>query len=78
MPIRVQEGIEHPEVTQAIKTGYPNMVAQTEHFGTDLTGEEILAGDSYIELPDGELLLESNIEDYLIENLGWTFKTAKP
>ena len=68
--------IEHPDITQARKTGYPNMVAQPEHFGTDIKGDEIVVGDSYIELPCGELLLESNLEDYLIENLGFRYKTA--
>lgn len=68
--------IEHPDITQAHKTGYPNMVAQPEHWGTDVKGDEILVGDSYIELPNGECLLESNLEDYLIENLGFQYKTA--
>ena len=68
--------IEHPDITQARKTGYPNMVAQPEHFGTDIYGDEIVVGEDYIELPDGELLLESNLEDYLIEKLGFVYKTA--
>jgi hypothetical protein len=68
--------LEHPSITQALKTGYPNLVAQPEHFGTDIFDDEILVGDTYIELPNGELLLESNIEDYLIEILGCTYKKA--
>lgn len=68
--------LEHPSITQVNKTGYENVVAQPEYFGTDVMGYEILTGDIYIELPNGELLLESNLEDYLIENLGWSFKTA--
>lgn len=68
--------IEHPMITKINKTGYPNMVAQPEHFGTDVMDTEILTGDTYIELPDGELLLESNLEDYLIEVKGFVFKTA--
>lgn len=56
--------------------GYTNMVAQPEHWGTDITGDEIVVGDSYIELPNGECVLESNLEDYLIENLGFVYKTA--
>jgi len=68
--------LEHPDITKANRTGYANVVAQPEHFGTDITGDEIVKGDSYIELPNGELLLESNIEDYTIEHLGWSYKTA--
>lgn len=68
--------LERPDITKANQTGYPNLVAQPEHWGTDVMDHEILAGDSYIELPNGEVLLESNLEDYLIENLGWVFKTA--
>lgn len=70
------EHIEHPMVTQINKTGYPNIVAQPEHFGTDIMDTEILTGDSYIELPNGELLLETNLEDYLIKVKGFVFKTA--
>jgi predicted RNA-binding Zn-ribbon protein involved in translation (DUF1610 family) len=57
--------------------GPANLAKQPEHWGDDMLGDEILMGDSYIELPNGEVLLESNLEDYLIENLGWVFKTAE-
>ena len=69
--------IQHPMITQIEKNGYPNMVDQEEHFGIDIMGDEVLVGDDYIEFPDGEILLESNIDDYLIEMLGCEFKTAK-
>ncbi|MEH7249195.1 hypothetical protein V7114_20760 [Neobacillus niacini] len=68
--------LEHPSITQVNKTGYANVVAQPEHFATDAMDHEILTGDSYIEFPNGNLLLESNLEDYLIETLGWVYKTA--
>ncbi|MBT2735173.1 hypothetical protein [Bacillus sp. ISL-7] len=68
--------LEHPSITQVNKTGYANVVAQPDHFGTDVMDHEILKGASYIELPNGDLLLESNVEDYQIEVLGWVFKTA--
>jgi hypothetical protein len=68
--------LEHPDITRTIQTGYPNLVSQPEHWGDDALGDEILNGDTYIELPNGEVLSESNLEDYLIENLGWVFKTA--
>ena len=71
--------IEHPDVTQAQRTGYPKVqvVAQPKHCGTDIYGSEILAGDAIILLPNGEILLEENLEDYLIEYIGAVFKTAK-
>lgn len=71
--------IEHPDVTQAQRTGYPKvqMAAQPKHYGTDIYGSEILAGDAIIFLPNGEILLEENLEDYLIEYIGAVFETAK-
>ncbi|WP_312093728.1 YqaI family protein [Niallia sp.] len=68
--------LEHPVVTQINQTGYPNMVAQPEHAGTDFFSDEILVGDSIIE-HNGNVILESNLEDYLIEELGFKYKTAE-
>ncbi|MDF1997622.1 hypothetical protein [Peribacillus frigoritolerans] len=34
--------LEHPDVTEANKTGYANLVAQPEHFGTDYFGNKFL------------------------------------
>lgn len=68
--------LEHPVVTQINQTGYPNMVAQPEHAGNDFFSDEILEGDSIVE-HDGNIILESNLEDYLIEELGFKFKTAE-
>lgn len=66
--------LEHPINTL---TGYPNLVAQPEHCGTDINGNEVLRGDSIVLLPNGEMVLEDNLEDYLIEQLGFRFVTAK-
>jgi hypothetical protein len=68
--------LEHPSITQANKTGYANLVEQPEHAGTDIHGNEVLVGDSIVLLPNGEMVQESDLEDYLIEQLGWVFKTA--
>ncbi len=68
--------IQDPVITEIEKTGYPNMVAQPEHNGTDINGNEILTGDSIVLLPNGETILEENLEDYLIEELGFQFITA--
>lgn len=64
---------EHPSITQANKTGYPNLVAQPEHMGTDFFGNELLVGDDVVEY-DGEIVLRDNLYDFL-EALGFTFKT---
>ncbi|OCA87324.1 YqaI family protein [Pseudobacillus wudalianchiensis] len=68
--------IEHPAITQTMETGYANMVSQPEHCGIDAMGDEILIGDSIIEI-GGEIVLEENLEDYLIEYLGAQYKTAE-
>lgn len=69
--------IEHPDVTESNKTGYANLVAQPEHFGTDYFGNEVLKGDSVVIDPsNGEMILEDSLEDYLIEVKGFQFKTA--
>jgi hypothetical protein len=72
------EDLEHPTVTEINKTGFVNMVAQSEHFGIDYFGNEILVGDSIIVDPvRNEIILEDSLEDYLIEVLGFQFKTAE-
>jgi Hypothetical protein Yqai len=69
--------IQHPDITMAEKTGYPNQVAQPEHFGSDYFGNEVLVGDSIIVDPsNGEIILESSLEDYLLEVKGFQFKIA--
>ncbi|MEF7566096.1 hypothetical protein V4V35_24190 [Bacillus infantis] len=69
--------IQHPDITKAEKTGYPNQVAQPEHFGSDYFGNEILVGDSIVIDPsNGEIILESSLEDYLLEVKGFQFKIA--
>ncbi|ASV67608.1 YqaI family protein [Cytobacillus kochii] len=67
--------MEHPEVTQLRRTGYPNLVAQPEHAGIDYFGDEILDGDEIVEY-DGEIILEGNLQRYLCEVLGFEFKSA--
>jgi hypothetical protein len=74
--------IEHPMVTQINRTGYPlgmeKKQEQPEHFGIDAMGEEILVGDSIVVDPNtGEIVLEDNLEDYLIERLGFRYMKAE-
>ncbi|GLY12683.1 YqaI family protein [Pseudobacillus badius] len=68
--------IKHSTTTGTMKSGYANMVNQPEHVGIDALGEEILIGDDIVEIND-DVILEKNLEDYLIEYLGATFKTAE-
>lgn len=69
--------LEHRDVTETQRTGYANLVAQPEHFGTDYFGNEVLIGDSVVLDPsNGEMILEESLEDYLIEVKGFQFKTA--
>jgi hypothetical protein len=66
--------LQHPAITQTLKTGYPNLVEQPEHIGVDYFGFEILAGDEVVEY-DGEIVLRENLNDFLQE-LGFEFKTV--
>lgn len=66
---------EHPDIEQVNKTGYPNMIAQPEHWGIDVYGDEIVVGDAIIEV-EHETILSSNLERYLVEQMNFTFKTA--
>jgi hypothetical protein len=74
--------LQHPPVSSINQFGYPektgfeNLISQPEHAGTDINGNEVLVGDSIILLPNGEMLLEDALEDYLIEKLGLVFTTA--
>ncbi len=49
---------------------------QEKIWGVDATGEEVYEGESIVEI-DGEVVLEKNLEDYLIEHLGARFTLAK-
>lgn len=69
---------DHPMIEQIERTGYTNMISQPEHCGVDYFGNEILEGDSIvIDKDSGEIILENSLEDYLIEVLGFEFKTAE-
>lgn len=68
--------MEHPMVTMINKTGY-SADMQEKSCGSDLFGNEVLVGDEIVILPNGEMLLEDSLEDYLIEKLGFEFKTAE-
>ncbi|WP_199426263.1 YqaI family protein [Thermaerobacillus caldiproteolyticus] len=53
------------------------IVEESPHCGIDACGDEILYGDVIYEFPDGEIVLEENIRQYLTENLGAIRKIAE-
>ena len=68
---------DHPVVEQMNRFGYPKEVfEQPEHCGLDYFGEEILTGDKVYEF-DGEMVLEENLEQYLVEVLGFEIREAQ-
>lgn len=70
-------GLEHPKINEMNRKGYLNALNQPECCGIDFNGNEVLEGDSIVLLPNGEMILEDDLEDYLIEELGFHFVTAK-
>ncbi|MDF2056330.1 YqaI family protein [Priestia megaterium] len=70
--------LEHPMITQIERTGYPNMVAQSEHAGIDYFGNEILIGAEIVTDDNtGEVVLKEDLEKYLEEEYGFKFTTAE-
>jgi len=55
-------GLQHPDITAAIRTGYPRGVKEPQEIGFDSLGNEILEGDTIYELND---------EIFVIEELGF-------
>ncbi|WP_083671642.1 hypothetical protein [Viridibacillus sp. FSL H7-0596] len=75
--------IEHPSITMACATGYPTrqhseheMARENDHSIEDSFGTEIQSGDKYFVIGDS-IVLEDNIEDYLIEVLNAEPKQAE-
>jgi hypothetical protein len=68
--------LEHPDISRVNQTGYTNMSSQPEHAGIDYFGDEILAGDDIV-IDGDEIILQSNLEEYLEENYHFQFKTAE-
>ncbi|WP_378210047.1 YqaI family protein [Anoxybacteroides rupiense] len=68
--------LEHPAITRTLRTGYPEPI-ESDHWGVDACGDEILYGDAIYEFPDGEIVLEENIFEYLSQVLGAVRKFAE-
>lgn len=69
--------LEHPDITRTLRTGYPEglRINQTEHYGIDYFGDEILIGDDVV-IDEAEIILKDNLERYLSEEYGFQFKTV--
>lgn len=63
-------GVENPMVVDSLWDD------QEKIWGVDATGEEVYEGESIVEIGN-EVILEKNLEDYLIEHLGAKFTLAK-
>jgi hypothetical protein len=50
---------------------------ESSHWGVDVFGDEILYGDTVYEFPDGDLVLDENIDKYIADILGATRKIAE-
>lgn len=67
---------DHPVTEQIMKHGYPReMMEQPEHNGIDYYGTEILREDEFV-VYDGEIILKTNLERFLVEELGFEIKVA--
>jgi hypothetical protein len=56
--------------------GFPHCgSAEDESYGDDVMGDEVKKGDYYLE-HNGEIILETNVIDYLVDYLGAIRKTA--
>lgn len=76
-------GIEHPSITMARETGYPTrehseheVARENNHPIEDSFGTEIQSGDKYFVIGDS-IVLEDNVDDYLIEVLAAEPKQAE-
>lgn len=65
---------DHPVIERVERFGYPNVIIQPEHAGSDYFGDEILDGDVVVEY-DGDVILKENLERFLSEELDFVFKT---
>lgn len=70
--------MNHPTIERTLRTGYPEReeTVVIDHPVEDMYGYEIKAGDTYFTDRNGRNVLETNMEDYLIEEVDVKFHTA--
>lgn len=84
--------MEHPMITETIRTGYPDQSYLTyedrqwsaidhsivaDHPIEDMYGDEIRTGDKYFIDDAGRVVLQENVRDYLMDQCGVVFYEAK-
>lgn len=70
--------LQHPSITRTMQLGYPIMANSEEHVGVDYFGDEILANDQIVvDEEKNEIILKENLEAYLEEVYGFSFKSAE-
>jgi hypothetical protein len=72
-----EEALNHVELDNLIRALYIGFEIEQppENCGLDVLGDEVLTGDNILER-DGEVILESNALNYLIDFLGAVRKVA--
>lgn len=72
--------LEHPEITKARLTGYPNGFSKFYVNGSskliDIFGTEIESGEEYY-LIDYEVLAQDNVHQFLVQELGAKIKVKE-
>jgi hypothetical protein len=68
--------LEHPSVTDMNRKGYLGLAAQPEHAGFDYFGSELLSDDD-VAIDGDVIILKDNLERYLYDVYGITFKTIE-
>jgi hypothetical protein len=68
--------LEHPSVTDMNRKGYLGLAAQSEHAGLDYFGSELLPDDD-VAIDGDVIILKDNLERYLYDVYGITFKTIE-
>ncbi|MFC4712267.1 YqaI family protein [Planococcus dechangensis] len=79
--------MHHPDVERCMLTGYPvtdsrfesseiSIEVENDHPIEDHFGSEIQSGDTWFEDKAGRVVLQDNMEDYLIEVVGAEFFKA--
>lgn len=68
--------MDHPAITQTLRTGYPHQVSDPDHHGIDFFGNEIVCGEDVVEI-EGDMVLQEDLQKYLTEVYQAKFYTAE-
>jgi hypothetical protein len=68
--------LEHPIVSEVNRKGYLGLASQPEYAGLDYFGSELLPDDD-VAIDGDVIILKDNLERYLYDVYGITFKTIE-